>query len=110
MSNLIDFSDFAKVEIKIGHIMSCEPVEGSEKLLKLMVDVGESTPRQILSGIAKWFVPSDLLGKKLPFVLNIKPRKMLGFESQGMLLAADSQEGPVLLIPDSDLPAGTLVI
>lgn len=98
-SNLITFDDFAKVEMKVGKIISCEPVEGSEKLLKLQVSFGEET-RQILSGIAKWYIPEDLINKSAVFVTNLEPRMMMGLESQGMLLAAEGEEKPILIVPN----------
>ncbi|MEX2008455.1 MAG: hypothetical protein WD850_03130 [Candidatus Spechtbacterales bacterium] len=106
----IPFSHFSEVEIKIGTILSAEPVEGSEKLLKLMVDFGEEEPRQILSGIAKYVDAEVLIGMQLPFVTNLEPREMLGMKSNGMLLAAHGQEGaPVLLHPEKLVDPGSKV-
>jgi methionine--tRNA ligase beta chain len=93
----IKFEDFKKVDMRIGTVISVENIEGSEKLLKLMVDFGELGKRQILSGIKEWFKPKSLVGKQLAFVINIEPRKMMGLESQGMVLATES-EGKVTLI------------
>jgi methionine--tRNA ligase beta chain len=107
----ITIDEFRKVEIKVGKIISVEPVEGSEKLLKLQVDFGaEIGERQILSGIAKWYMPEELTGKKLPFVVNLEPRKMMGLESQGMLVAADGPDGAVLLEPIKDIPEGSTIV
>ena len=94
---MIHFDDFAKVEMKVGEIISAEPVEGSEKLLKLQVNFGEET-RQILSGIAKWYTPEDLINKQMVFLTNLEPRMMMGLESQGMLLAATGTEKPILIV------------
>lgn len=102
----IQFDDFAKVEIQIGTILVAEPIEGSEKLLRLEVDFGEFK-RQILSGIAKFYKPEELIGKQVPFITNLEPRKMMGLESQGMLLAGDSPDGIFLLQPNKEVPAGT---
>jgi methionine--tRNA ligase beta chain len=102
----ISFEDFKKCEIKIGTIVFAEQVEGSEKLLRLEVDFGEYK-RQILSGIAKWYKPEDLVGKQLPFIVNLEPRKMMGMESQGMLIATDDENGAVLLFPEKPVPAGS---
>jgi methionine--tRNA ligase beta chain len=83
----ITIDDFKKVEIKIGEIKSAEKIEGSDKLLKLLVNFG-SEDRQVLSGIAAYFPnPADLVGKKCPFVTNLAPRMMMGLESQAMILA-----------------------
>lgn len=105
----IEYEDFKKVQIQIGEIMQAEPVEGSEKLLKLQVKFGEEQ-RQILSGIAKYTSPEQLIGLKIPFVTNLKPRMMMGFESNGMILAAvDSKDTFSLLKVDSSVESGTNV-
>ena len=106
---MINIDDFKKAEIKIGKILSAEGVEGSEKLLKLSVDFGEESPRQILSGIAKSYEPETLVGKLVPFVTNLEPRQMMGLESQGMILAASSEGKAVILMPDGDVPPGSTV-
>jgi methionyl-tRNA synthetase len=94
----ISIDDFAKVEMRVGTILSAEPVPGSEKLLKLSVDFGEAAPRQVLSGIAKFVTVDQLVGKQCPFVTNLKPRPMMGLESQGMLLAGKTADGGVALL------------
>lgn len=107
----ITYDDFKKVEIRVGKILSAEKIEGSEKLLKLSVDFKEeSGPRQILSGIQKYFPnEADLVGKKCMFVTNLAPRQMMGLESNGMLFALGGQgEVPFsLLTPETDVPEGT---
>jgi putative transcription antitermination factor YqgF len=103
----ITIDDFIKVEIKIGEIMTAETVEGSDKLLKLSVDFGEEKPRQVLSGIAKYVEIEELIGKKFPFVTNLAPRKMMGQESQAMILAGSHENDLALLNPSKDLPNGT---
>lgn len=105
--NYISIDDFAKVEIRIGQIKTAEPVEGSDKLLKLSVDFGEESPRQVLSGIAKMVTIDDILGKQFPFVTNLAPRKMMGMESQAMILAGSSEDTLALLNPSKELPNGT---
>lgn len=103
----IEYDDFKKVQIQVGEIMHAEPVEGSEKLLKLKVKFAEDE-RQILSGIAKHISPEQLIGMKVPFVTNLKPRMMMGLESNGMILAAiDSEEHFSLLQIDSKIASGT---
>ena len=90
---MITFEDFKKVEIKIGTVLSAEKVEGSEKLLKLSVDFGESAPRQVVSGIAKtFFNEPQLISKQFAFVTNLEPRSIMGLESQAMILAALKQK------------------
>jgi methionyl-tRNA synthetase len=97
----LTIDEFAKLEARIGVVLSAEAVEGSEKLIRLMLDFGEENPRQILSGIHAWYEPANLVGKKLLFVVNLAPRKMMGLESQGMLMAVDGVDGsPVFLVPD----------
>lgn len=106
---MIEFEDFKKVELRIGTVESAEPVPGSEKLLKLTVDIG-TEKRQILSGIAREYVPDVLVGKRIVIITNLAPRMMMGLESQGMLLAAhDENGGAVLLMPDKDVPTGSSI-
>lgn len=109
MKPLIKFDDFAKVDMRVGTVVSAEDIEGSEKLIKMEVDFGDLGKRQILAGIKSWYGPEDLVGKQLPFVINIEPRKMMGLESQGMILAADSNDGAVILLPDQTVINGTLI-
>jgi methionyl-tRNA synthetase len=100
--------EFKNCDLRVGKIISAERVEGSEKLLRLQVDLGE--PRQILSGIAKAYAPEDLVGKQVVIIANLEPRMMMGFESQGMLLAASGEDGkPVILTLGEDVPAGTRI-
>lgn len=107
--NHISIEDFFKVELKMGKILSAEKVEGSEKLLKLMIDLGEEKPRQILSGVAKVAPePESIVGKMVPVIANLAPRMMMGMESQGMMLCADDGM-PVLLHPSHDVPPGSIV-
>lgn len=104
---MINIEDFSKVELKVGKIESAERVEGSEKLLKFQVNIGEET-RQILSGIAKSYTPEDLVGKEVVLITNLEPRQMMGMESQGMILAAVDGEGkPVVLTPLTEVPPGS---
>lgn len=104
----IKFDEFSKVELKTGKIISVEPVEGSEKLIKIMVDIGEEEPRQILAGIQKWYKPEDLEGKTIIVAANLEPQKFMGLESQGMLLAADGEK-PIPLTTFEDVPPGSRI-
>ncbi len=107
---IITYADFAKLDIVLGVIVSVETIEGADKLLKLQVEVGEEKPRQILSGIKEYFEDiQSLVGLQCPFVLNLQPRIIRGFESQGMILAASKDSVLSLLIPSNQLPAGTRV-
>jgi tRNA-binding protein len=110
----ISIDDFSKVELKVGLIKSAERIEGT-RLLKLIVDLG-SEERQIISGIAEYYSPEQLIGKKVIVVANLKPKMIRGFESQGMILAAGCKEEeedkgikPTLLTVDGDVPPGTRV-
>lgn len=94
----ITIDEFAKVALLVGTIATAETVENSDKLLKLQVDFGEQGLRQIVSGIQKYFAPTDLINKQAVFVFNLKPRKMAGLESQGMLLTASNSEGAPQLV------------
>ena len=106
---MVTIDDFSKLEFKVGKVMSADPIEGSEKLLKLMVDVGEDQPRQILSGIAKWYTADDLVNNSFIFITNLAPRMMMGLESQGMLLAAESDDQPVPLVPLTEVAPGAKI-
>ena len=99
--------DFQKLEIRLGTVLSVEVVEGADKLYKLSVDLGEASPRQILSGIREYVQPEDLLGKQFPFVANLAPRTIRGLESNGMILAGSDESGLALLNPTKALTNGT---
>ncbi len=106
----VTFEEFKKVEIRIGKILSAEKVENADKLLKLQIDFGaEIGERQIVSGIAQYYQPDELVGKKLPFIVNLEPRKFRGVESQGMLMAVAGEE-PVLLFPAEDVKEGSEIV
>ena len=94
----ITIEDFAKVHLTVGTIEQCEIIEQSDKLYKLQVDFGSLGIRQILSGVRKHFTPHELIGKQAVFVTNLKPRKMLGLESQGMLLTAETADKKLSVI------------
>lgn len=99
--------DFQKIEIRLGTVLSVDAVEGADKLYILKVDLGEDTPRQILSGIREFISPEELLGNQFPFVTNLAPRILRGFESQGMILAGSHEGDLALLRPTKPLPNGT---
>jgi methionine--tRNA ligase beta chain len=106
---MINIEEFQKTEMKVGEVLSAERVPNSEKLLKLSVNLGEESPRQVVSGIAKFFSDPELLvGKKCMFVTNLEPRMLMGLESQAMILAVSTPEGQFSLItPDQSIPPGT---
>lgn len=105
---MINFDDFARVEMKTGTILSVEEIPGSEKLWKLQVDFGEEIPRQVLSGIKQWFTPKKLIGKQFLFVTNLEPRTMMGLQSDAMLMGLGEKK-PALLKPTAKIPNGTIV-
>lgn len=127
----ISFDDFKKIDIRIGKILSAEKVEGSDKLMKLIVDFGsepaKSEPvgewievqtedknegrikRQIIAGIAQFYAPEALIGKECPFAYNLAPRVLKGLESQGMILCPSDNGGPILLHPDKEITPGSTV-
>lgn len=107
---MISIDDFKKVEIQVGLIKSAEPVEGSEKLLKLSVDFGEETLRQVVSGIAKYFPDISLLvGKRCAFVTNLEPRPLMGLESEAMILATSGDDYFSLFEVPANIPLGSRV-
>lgn len=107
----ITFADFSKIDFRVGKVIKAENIEGADSLIRLNVDFGPLGERTILSGIKKWYKPEDLEGKKYIFVFNLAAKKMLGEESQGMIMAAEDDESRdcVLLIPDKDIAPGTRV-
>ncbi len=105
----IQFDDFAKVELRVAKIEQCEPIKKAKKLLKLQVNDGSSELRQIVSGIAPWYKPEDLIGKSVIIVANLKPAKLCGEMSNGMLLAGDVNEDDVKVLFVDGMPAGTKI-
>ena len=106
---MINIDDLKKLEIRVGKILAAEKVEGADRLLKLEVDFGEYK-RQIVSGIAEFYKPEDLIGKECPFVVNLEPKTFMGVESQGMLFAVKVDNKAVLLHPDQEVPEGSILV
>ncbi|HEX8591614.1 MAG TPA: methionine--tRNA ligase subunit beta [Candidatus Paceibacterota bacterium] len=105
---MINIDDFSKVEIKVGTVLSAERVPDTDKLLRLVIDVGEEAPRQIVSGIAAYVPePESLMGRQLAFVTNLAPRKLRGLESNGMLFAVGEGDTFAFVTPDRPVPPGT---
>lgn len=110
---MINYDEFQKIELRVAKILSAERIEGSEKLLKLQLDAGEKSEegaliaRQIVAGIGRVYAPENLIGREIVIVANLEPRKLMGLESQGMLLAASDEAGPVFLMPEHDVPPGS---
>lgn len=104
----INYDEFSKIDVRVGTIISAEKVDKSIKLLKLEVDFGELGKRQILSGIAAWYQPEELVGIQTTFVINLETRKIMGLESQGMIFALglDDDKKSVLLLPKEGVENG----
>lgn len=106
---MISIDDFSKAEIKIGTVLSAEPVPESDKLLRLEVDLGEEVTRQIISGIASYVAPQDLVGRQFPFITNLEPRVIRGLVSNGMILAVGEGETFALLSPSRPVDPGSRI-
>ncbi len=104
---MISYDDFQKLDLRVAEVLDAWRVEGSEKLLKLKISLGEEE-LQILAGIAKFYEPEQLVGRQIIVVANLESRNIMGEESQGMLLAAGEEE-PILLMPDKEAPLGSKI-
>ena len=104
-AGVIAIDEFAKVKLKTAKVLSAEKVEGADKLLKLRIEVGSET-RQLVAGVAKSYTPEEITGKTIVIVANLKPAKIRGIESQGMLLAAKNGDALKLVTVEGDMPSG----
>lgn len=104
-NEFIGIDEFKRVDLRVGLVKSAEKIPGSEKLIKITVDLGELGERQIIAGLAKWYKPEDFVGKYIVVVANLKPKKLMGFESQGMLLATDT-DPPVIIVAEKPVKPG----
>ncbi len=104
----ISIDDFAKVQLKVAKVLEAEKVEGADRLLKLQIDLGDEQ-RQLVAGIAQSYAPEELIGKQVVIVANLKPAKIRGVESNGMILAASGKDGAVILQPQTEVPLGNPV-
>ena len=105
--SMISYEEFKKLDLRVAKILEANRVEGSDKLLRLLVNIG-TEERQIIAGIGKTYDPEFLVGREIIIVANLEPRTLMGLESQGMLLAANDQ-GPVLLMPEKEVPPGATI-
>ena len=105
---VITIEDFAKLQLRTAKVLEAERIEGADKLLKLQIDVG-GEKRQLVAGIAKHYAPEQVVGKTIIVIANLKPAKLRGVESQGMLLAAFSGDELKLLTTDGELPSGSAI-
>ena len=105
----ISYDEFARADMRIGTIVSADDLEESNKLLRLVVDIG-SEKRQIIAGMKKHYGVEDLVGKQIVVIVNLEPRSLAGYESQGMLLAASGEENiPVILLPEKSIVDGAII-
>ncbi len=106
---MVTIDDFKKLNIVVGAIESAQVIEGSEKLLKFMINIGPET-RQILGGLKSSYAPAELIGKQVLILENLEPRKLMGLESQGMILCASDEDGkPVIVQPLKKVPNGAII-
>ena len=108
MKDIITFADFQKLDLKVATILEVTQVEGSDKMLKIQIDLGDEK-RQILASLGKVYTKEELIGKQLIVLTNLEPKKMMGEESQGMLLAADSNGEIAFLTTHKKMPSGAMV-
>lgn len=110
---MIDYEDFKKLDIRVGLVKACEFIQNSKNLYKLMVDCGEEKNRQIITGIKSFYSTEELINQKIIILANLKPKKIMGYTSEGMLLAADVSNEPILLKLDENrrqkAPPGTRI-
>jgi methionine--tRNA ligase beta chain len=111
MNNKISIDDFKKVDMRVGKILSVEKIPNRDKLYKLQVDIGEEKPRQIITGLVPYYSTDELLGKQIIVLANLKPAKFAGEISEGMLLAAESEDHSkcVILTVDKEIEVGTRI-
>lgn len=105
---MITIDDFAKMELVVAQVLEAEAVEGSNKLLKMKIDIGGET-RQVVSGIAKFYTPEQMVGRKVAFIKNLKPAKLKGIVSEGMILAASKDDKLSLVTVAEDMPVGSKI-
>lgn len=104
----ITFDEFMKLDIRVGTVIEAEKVSNSQKLLRLVIDFGDFK-RQVLAGIATKYSPEDILGKQIPVIVNLAPRKMAGLESQGMIMAVGDDAVEALLLPTETVRSGSSI-
>jgi methionyl-tRNA synthetase len=110
---MIEYNDFAKLDMRVGLIIQCEKVPKSKNLFKLTINCGEKEKRQIITGISQFYSPEELVNRKVVVLVNLKPKRIMGLESQGMILAADLNNEPFLLEIDErngkSIPPGSVI-
>ncbi len=109
MSEIINYEYFSQIDLRIGKVISAEKVENTDKLLKVMVDLGEEKPCQLVAGVAQQYAPEALIGKDMVVLVNLEPRTIRGVESFGMILAATVDGAPVILTTEKPVPPGSKI-
>lgn len=110
MKDSIDYKDFEKLDIRAGKVVAAEAPEWSEKLIRYEIDFGaEIGKRTLFSGIRKWYTPESLMGKTLPVIINMEPKKMGDELSQGMVIMGDTEEGPKMIFLEDSIEPGTVI-
>ncbi|MFZ3068814.1 MAG: hypothetical protein WA052_00665 [Microgenomates group bacterium] len=110
MKDLIKYEDFEKLDIRAGKVVDASAPGWSEKLIRYEIDFGEELGKRVLfSGIRKWYTPEELVGKTLPVIVNMEPKKMGDEESQGMVIMSDGEDGPKLMFLSDDVVPGTVI-
>lgn len=110
MKDIIQYDDFVKLDIRAGKVVAASSPEWSDKLLRYEVDFGEEIGKRVLfSGIRKWYSPEDMIGKIIPVIINLAPKKMGDEESQGMTIMADTKDKAILLFLDEEIAPGTVI-
>ncbi|MFZ3057806.1 MAG: methionine--tRNA ligase subunit beta [Minisyncoccales bacterium] len=108
IKSVINFEEFEKIDLRAGKILEAKRVEGSDKLLKLQIDLGEEK-RQILAGIGKTYTPEELINKTVIVIINLEPRMLMGLESQGMVLAVKDNNNLSVLVPEKEIVPGSKI-
>lgn len=108
MAHNVSFDEFGRLDMRIGKVKAAEKLPSSKKLIKLKVDIGNET-REVVAGVAEFYGPQDLESKNLILVVNLEPKKIMGVQSQGMILAADVNGRPYVIFADPSIPAGARV-
>lgn len=104
----IKLSDFQKLDIRVGRVIEAQPIQKSDKLILLKVDIG-SEVRQLVAGLRPYYKPEDLIGKEIIVLANLEPKQLMGYTSQGMLLAAVEDGKPVILVPEKEVKVGAKI-
>ena len=111
MTDSISFDEFSKLDFRVGKVIEAKDVEASDKMIRLVVNFGDLGQRTVFTAIRKWYQAEDLIGKLYVFIFNLEPKPMFGEKSEGMIIAAETQDGEdcVLLTPDKDIAPGSSV-